>query len=78
MSSFFSKLEGSVKDRVGQGSNVSQALTNPLAFAEKVFGHARQEVIGMLQLTHLVVEERINSCTGIINPNRTITKLCNL
>ena len=70
MSSFFSKLEGSVKGRVGQTSNASQALTNPLAFAGKVYGHAREEVIGMHQFTYLVVQEHVHVYTGIINPNR--------
>jgi hypothetical protein len=51
MSSFISKLGEGVKNiqgRVTQNSNATEALTNPLGFAEKVFGHARQEVIGML------------------------------
>jgi hypothetical protein len=76
MSSFFSKLEG--RGSTGQTSNFGQALTNPLAFAEKVYGHAREEVIGMLQFMHLIVQEHTHVYTGIINPNRMTTRLLNL
>jgi hypothetical protein len=51
MSSFLSKVESSVKDfqdHVAQSSNANEALTNPLGFAEKVYGHARAGVIGTL------------------------------
>ncbi len=75
--SFFSKIEGNVKERIGQNSNASQALTNPFAFAEKVYGHAREEVIGM-QFMHLVVQEHTHLCTGIINPNRMAALLFDL